>query len=168
MLSFVIDWISATDVYWPLNRIVNGKVLGTSMGTIMGSVSKPDILQNNKDVIQFTGYNSYVEAGNFPNQCISDADACNNGITMSLIIKLDSNAAGWSGKRFLVDSIGDEAFSTSRGFAIYVENRQLNVRVSTTKKYWTVSQTLRANIWHHITMTWSPAGIKLYINGLER
>lgn len=151
-----------------MNQLVEGKVLGTSIGTVVGNVTKPDILQNNKDVIQFTGYNSYIEAGDFPGQCISDAEQCANGITVSLIVKLDSNAAGWTAKRFLVDSIGDEAFSTSRGFAVYVESRQLKVRVSTTKKYWVLSQTLRANIWQHVALTWTAGGMKLYINGVQR
>jgi hypothetical protein len=87
---------------------------------------------------------------------------------VSLIIKFDSNAASWSGRRFLVDSIGDEAFSTSRGFAIYVETGQLKIKVLTTKKDWSLSQSLRTGVWQHVTFTWSRAAIKLYIDGLQR
>lgn len=126
------------------------------------------MLQNNKNVLQFAGYNSYINAGSFSGQCVGDAEACAYGISISLIIKIDTDAASWSSKTFLVDTINDETFSTSRGFALYLLNGQLNVAVLTIKKKWTLSKTLRAGIWQHVVVTWTTSGLKLYLNGVAR
>lgn len=168
LYGIVSDWISTTDFYWPLDGITDNKVLGTNPAPVTGSVIKATMLQNNKNVLQFAGYNSYINAGNFGDQCIADAEACTYGISISLIIKIDSDAASWSSKTFLVDTINDDTLSTSRGFALYLLNGQLNVAVLTVKRKWTLTKTLRAGIWQHVVVTWTTSGLRLYLNGVAR
>ncbi|KAK3750396.1 hypothetical protein QZH41_005564 [Actinostola sp. cb2023] len=70
------DWISTTDFYWPLDALLGDQVLGTSSAQIKGNITVSSLLQNNKNVLRFAGYNAFIPVGDFPHQCISDAEAC--------------------------------------------------------------------------------------------
>ena len=164
------DWISATDYYWPLNTIVDGKALGTIPATVRGNVSITDRLQNGRDVLYFKSYQAYLDAGQFPRKCISDPDQCNNGITVSFVVQFEDAAKAWK-NTFIVDTTGEKTLKGDRGFAVYVVNSRLHVTVLTKDKNWTVSQPLLTgtNVWQHVMFTWQlEKGLVLYKNGTQR
>lgn len=164
------DWISATDAYWPLDSLVNKKALGTTPAQVFGNVTRANVQQNTKSVLQFASYNSYLTAGDYPNQCIGDADACNAGLSVSFIVNLDAPTSTWGSRKFLVDSIGDKTWATSRGFAVYVEQMQIKVMIMTTTTSWSVSAPMSRGAWHHVVFTWIPsgAGLILYIDSKSK
>ena len=143
-------------------------MLGSTTGQVKGTISQSSLLQNNKNTLQFAGPNSFIQAGDFTKQCIGDAEVCTYGITISLILRLDKDAAGWRTKTFLFDSINDDTFSTSRGVSLYVENGQIKVVVQTMQKKWSLYKSLRADIWQHVAVTWTQKKLQLYINGVQR
>lgn len=165
------DWISGTDYYWPLNTIVDGKVLGTVPLTVRGNVSISDRLQNGRDVLYFKSYQAYLDsdAGQFLGQCVTDPDLCINGLTVSFVVQFESGAETWTANTFILDTIGGKTLN--RGFAVYVANRRLYVKVATKDKEWTVSHSLLTgtNIWHHVMFTWQlEKGLVLFKNGTQR
>ena len=148
---------------------MGGKALGTTPANLYGNVIKASVLQNRKSVLQFGSYNSYLEAGKYPNQCIGDADACATGLSVAVIINLNASASTWTARTFLVDSIGDKNLGSSRGFAIYVEQNQIKVTVFSTKTSWSVSSPLSRGAWHHVAFTWlTGLGLQLYIDGKQK
>lgn len=165
------DWISGTDYYWPLNTIVDGKALGTVPATVRGNVSKSDRLQNGRDVLYFKSYQAYLDAGQYPVQCVTDPDQCHNGITVSFVVQFENGAKTWTRKTFIVDTIGDEMLKGNRGFAVYVINSRLYVTVLSRQKKWTVSRPLQTgtNVWQHVMFTWQlEKGLVLFKNGTQR
>ena len=171
-LLLLADWISGTDYYWPLNALVDGKAIGTVPATVRGNVTLSDRVQNNRDVLHFTSYQAYLDAGQFPVQCITDPSQCSNGLTVSFVVLFEDAAKAWSRNTFIVDTIGDETLlQGNRGFAVYVVNKRLYVTVVTRKKKWTVSQALITGTyaWRHIMFTWQlEKGLVLYTNGTLR
>jgi hypothetical protein len=144
--------------------------LGWTPAQAVGNVTKANVLQNTRNALQFGVYNSYLKAGQYPNQCIGDADVCNAGLSVSLIVNLDAPSSTWTSRRFLVDSIGDKTWASSRGFAVYVEQGQIKVMVMTTTTSWSVSNPLSRGVWHHVVFTWMPtgSGLQLYIDGIQK
>ncbi|XP_048579859.1 uncharacterized protein LOC5521691 isoform X2 [Nematostella vectensis] len=167
-LSRTANWISTADYYWPLDNIIQGRALGTANAKVTGNVSHPEILQNGHDVLQFSPSGSYLSAGDVPG-CVSDAETCNPGFTVSVIIKLDSSAASWTNRVFLVDTIGDERFASSRGFSVYLEGGRIKAEVFTVQRTWSFSTGMpRVGMWHHVMITWhKTAGLIYYLNGRE-
>jgi len=166
------NWISGTDYYWPLDGIVNGKAIGTVPATVNGNVTTPDRVQNGRDVLQFASYYAYLDAGQFPVQCITDPGQCSNGITVSFVVQFDDGAKTWTRNTFIVDTIGDETLlQGNRGFAVYAVSNRLYVTVVTRGKTWTLSQPLITGIlaWQHVMFTWQlEKGLALYTNGTQR
>ena len=155
-----------------MNTVVDGKVLGTAPATVHGNVSTSDRLQNGRDVLYFKSYQAYLEAGPFKVQCITNPDHCINGITVSFVVQFEDGAKSWTRNTFIVDTIGDEMLlKGNRGYAVYVVNRRLYVKVFTRKLKWTVSQPLQTgtNAWQHVMFTWQyEKGLVLYKNGTQR
>lgn len=170
--QYLSDWISGTDYYWPLDTIVNGKAIGTVPATVRGNVTTSDRLQNGRDVLHFTGYQAYLDAGQFQVQCITDPDQCSNGITVSFVVQFEDGAKTWTTNTFIVDTIGDQMLlKGNRGFGVYVVNNRLYVTVLTRQKKWTVSRPLKTgtNAWQHVIFTWQlEKGLVLYSNGTQR
>ena len=168
----LVDWISGTDYYWPLDGIVNGKAIGTVPATVNGNVTTPDRVQNGRDVLQFESYYAYLDAGQFAVQCITDPGQCSNGITVSFVVQFDDGAKTWTRNTFIVDTIGDETLlQGNRGFAVYAVSNRLYVTVVTRGKTWTLSQPLITGIlaWQHVMFTWQlEKGLALYTNGTQR
>ena len=135
-------------------------------------MSIPDRVQNGRDTLQFTSYQAYLFAAQFPSQCITDPSKCSNGITVSFVVQFDDDAKNWNRNTFIVDTIGDETLSRgNRGFAVYVVNNGLYVTVVTRKKIWTTNQPLVTGktAWRHVMFTWQlEKGLMLYINGTLR
>lgn len=170
-LHCLADWISGTDYYWPLNTIVDGKVLGTVPATVRGNVSKSDRLQNGRDVLYFKSYQAYLDVEQFQFECVTDPDQCSNGITVSFVVQFENGAKTWTTNTFIVDTIGKKTLIGNRGFAVYVVNSRLYVTVLTKHKRWTVSQPLLTgtNVWQHVMFTWQlEKGLVLFKNGTKR
>lgn len=170
-LHCLADWISGTDYYWPLNTIVDGKVLGTVPATVRGNVSKSDRLQNGRDVLYFKSYQAYLDVEQFQFECVTDPDQCSNGITVSFVVQFENGAKTWTTNTFIVDTIGKKTLIGNRGFAVYVVNSRLYVTVLTKRKRWTVSQPLLTgtNVWQHVMFTWQlEKGLVFFKNGTKR
>ena len=152
-----------------MDAIVNGKALGTVPAAVHGKVQSSDPTQNGRDVLYFRGYQAYLDAGQFPVQCITDPDQCGNGITVSFVVQFEDGAKNWKTNTFIVDTIGDVMLK-GRGFAVYVVNGQLHTVVTTQQKTWDVSQPLQTgtDVWWHVMFTWQlEKGLVLYINGTK-
>ena len=163
------DWISGTDYYWPLDRMIDGKALGTVLATVVGNVTIPNEKQNGRNVFHFQASHAYLDAGQFTGQCITDTEDCHNGITVSFVARFEDGAKTWTRKTFIVDTIGDEMLQNDRGFAVYVINSQLCVSVLTERKSWSVKETLIVGLWHHVMFTWQrEQGLTLYIDGKRK
>ncbi|XP_048579857.1 uncharacterized protein LOC5521688 isoform X1 [Nematostella vectensis] len=166
--SMTANWLSTTDMYWPLDDVINSRVLGSTVASVIGNVVNASEKQNGKSALQFQSFSSYLQAGEYPGQCISDADLCNTGLSMVFTIRLDTQTLRWS-RVFLVDSIGDPQLQTSRGFAVYLESRQIVVTVFTTRLKWTVRASISPAVWHHVAFTWQAGtGLQLYIDGVMK
>lgn len=124
---------------------------------------------NKKSALRLSTSNSYTQVGEYPNQCIGDADACSAGISVSINVNLNASSSIWKPRTFLVDSIGDSTLSKSRGFAIYIEQGQVKVTVFTTKMSWHASTPLSIGEWHHVALTWLMGlGLRLYVDGKQK
>ena len=155
-----------------MNALIKGRAIGTIPATAYGNVTSSDRIQNGRDVLHFASYQAYLDAGQFPFQCITDPTQCSSGITVSLVVLFEDAAKNWNRKTFIVDTIGDETLlQGNRGFAIYVFNNRLYVTVFTQRRKWTVSQSLLTGTyaWQHVMFTWQmEKGLVLYINGTQR
>jgi len=161
------DWISATNSYWPLDGLVDGKALGSVPGQIVGSVTKAT-WPLRKSALKLTTSNSYIQLGEYPNQCISDVDVCTAGLSVAFIVNLNSSSSIWSPMTILVDSIGDSSLLTSRGFVIYIKQGQVKATIFTSTISWSASSSLSAGVWHHVAITWlMGSGLRLYVDGKQ-
>ena len=162
------DWISGTNYYWPLNTLVNGVALGTMPASVTGNVTVTDIMELGRDVLMFASYNAYLNAGRGQG-CIVDGKECRDGFSVSLVVKFKKEAATWTSNTFIVDSVGDDSLTTSRGFSIYVNNGKLFAFFATDTRKWSANMPLRTDVWLHVMFTWSPGnGIILYTNGVQK
>ena len=155
-----------------MDEIVDGMAVGTLPATAHGIVIKSDHPQNGWDTLEFRSYQSYLDAGSLPVLCVTDPTKCSNGITVSFVVRFEDATKQWARKTFIVDTIGDETFQQgNRGFAVYVVNGRLHVKVLTRKREWTVDHTLitGALAWQHVMFTWQvEKGLQLYLNGSLR
>ncbi|PFX30431.1 Macrophage mannose receptor 1 [Stylophora pistillata] len=162
------NWISGTDYYWPLDKIVKGKsVFGTVPAAVHGEVKPSNSSQNRRSVVYFRGYQAYLDVGQFQDPCMSNLDKCENGITVSFVIQFEDDAKTWMTNTFIVYTVGD-VLQRGRGFAVYYVKGQLHTAVNTRQKRWHVQKPLQTgtNEWHHVMFTWQlEKGIVLYING---
>lgn len=146
--------------------MVDSIALGTIPAPVNGDVTKA-VFPNQKPALRLSTSQAYFQAGMYQGQCIGDADVCNSGLSVSLILYLNSST--WTQRTFLVDSIGDASLAKSRGFAIYIEQGAVKVSIFTTTIGWSASTSISTGAWHHVAFTWlSGVGLKLYVDGKQK
>lgn len=152
-----------------MDAIVDGMAIGTLPATAHGIVLESDHPQNGWGALQFRSYHSYLDAGPLPVLCVTDPTHCSNGITVSFVVQFEGATNQWVRKTFIVDTIGDETFlQGNRGFAVYVVNGHLYVKVLTRTREWTVDHTIITGpfAWQHVMFTWQlEKGLQLHLNG---
>lgn len=153
--------------YWPLSAIENKKIVGTRIGNVIGKVTlTTGVKEKPNTALQFTGAGSYIDLGNFDNECFASPDYCSYGLTLSFMASFDTAAIGWSNRVNILDSSGDE--KNFLGLSVYIQSQKLWFLVSKISKYFLTSVSIVDNEWRYYVMRWNESlGIAVAVNGQD-
>ena len=122
-----------------------------------------------RQAMAFDGTSSYVKIPGFSQTCVSDPSRCTNGITFSMVLKLDSRLASTSGaKRYLIDIMG-QAQNDGAGLNLFVRDGYLGVFLRSSHQMWQGTVAPALDAWFSFAFVWNEqSGLTIYVNGQKR
>lgn len=118
------------------------------------------------NAMSLNGINSDINLGDLKKTCVTDPELCPEGMSLIFWLKLDSLAnsyTSFSREGFVLSSGGE--LPLSKGVAVYLNDRKLHVKVSTSTAQWHCNASFVIDRWSLVTITWAnKTGLNLYFN----
>ncbi|XP_078611237.1 uncharacterized protein LOC144881802 isoform X2 [Branchiostoma floridae x Branchiostoma japonicum] len=157
----VLTLAQSSKYSFPMDVISDGFVAGNPALTFVGNPSLIDGISGK--AISLDGQAQYLNAGQFPGECLGSSVYCPNGYTITAWLRVNSVPSSPSQDVYYLSNGGQT--SSSRGFAVGYKGGFF-ARVSFDSRYRSLAFSVDLHTWFNIALTWSPGGDPtLYING---
>ena len=156
---------SEANYSFPMDEIIDGKLIGTYPGNLDGDVS---LVQGQTNEALYTnGIDQWVNIGNHRDKCLTNPALCSKGFVMALWLKAHVHVTDGS-KEFYINCGGH--ISQWTGISLHQKSSGLCAAVRTQSKVWFVSvRDFKSKVWYHVVMTWTEEdGLKVYLDGCLR
>ena len=152
--------LTGPDLYYPFDEVIDGAIVGSTPGLIIGDVKLVEGKAN--DAVYIDGiHDQYVNLGNLRQYCIGDLRLCQHGLTISFWLRPHVRKSGsfyFTNGGHTRQSIGVSLVQVNEGLWAYFRNDTGQMAITRVP--------FEALVWHFITMVWGPnSGARLYLNG---
>ena len=164
------DWKTDANFYWPLDKVTNGTVSGSTIGLVNGDivvVGIPILGKSNvkRNALSFDGKINHVILPGLQGTCASNPDAstCLYGFTMSFLFCYDEENS--LDIKYVADNMGQGNVATL-GYKVFIKLGHMFVIVLGHEYVYTEYIQFNRSVWNHFAFTWAPLkGLSLYLNG---